>query len=103
MYIMPTIKSPIQFNWDLHNIHKSWNKHQVDYRECEQAFANQPNLIFEDIKHSQTESRYTLFGKSDKERMLYITFTLRNTQIRIISARDMNNKERSRYEAIKQS
>lgn len=98
---MLKIQEPVVFNWDLHNIHKSWNKHQVDYRECEQAFTNPPYLIFEDVKHSQTESRYTLFGKSDKERFLYITFTLRNTQIRIISARDMNKKERSKYETIK--
>ena len=97
---MLKVKQPVVFNWNLHNIHKSWNKHQVDYRECEQAFINQPNLVFEDLKHSQVEPRYTLFGKSDKERILYLTYFLRNTQIRVISARDMNNKERKRYEAI---
>lgn len=99
MYIMPkpTIAVPLEFNWDLHNINKSWNKHHVDYRECEEIFKNIPHLVFEDIKHSQIEKRYTMIGQTNQGRQLHISFTLRNNQIRIISARDMHNKERRRY------
>lgn len=39
-------------------------------------------------------------GKTDTERLLFIVFTLRGTKIRIISARDMNRKEKRVYEQI---
>ena len=96
-----TMPKPLAFNWDLHNINKSWNKHGVHYKECEQAFANEPQLIFEDIKHSQDENRYTLFGKTSSNRLLYITYTIRDNQVRIISARDQNKQERKSYDQQK--
>jgi hypothetical protein len=39
-------------------------------------------------------------GKTDDDRKLHVTFTLRtkDTLIRVISARDMNRKERTIYE-----
>ncbi len=91
------IAQPLEFNWDLHNIEKNWNKHNVHYKECEQAFINKPILIFKDVKHSQDEVRYTLFGQSDDKRQLSITYTMRSSQVRVISARDLNKKERSVY------
>lgn len=95
------IPEPLEFNWDIHNIEKNWNKHDVHFKECEQAFIHKPVFIFEDIKHSQQEPRYTLFGQSDKKRYLTITYTIRNNQIRVISARDQNKKERKYYEETK--
>ncbi len=98
-----SVPKPLDFNWDLHNINKSWNKHGVNYKECEQAFINKPTKVVDDISHSQAEKRYTLFGQTNKARYLYITFTLRVNQIRVISARDMNKKERRFYEETKKS
>ena len=37
-------------------------------------------------------------GKSKADRFLFISFTIRNNLIRVISARDMNRKERKIYE-----
>jgi uncharacterized DUF497 family protein len=56
-------------------------------------------LLLEDIKHSQQEPRLHALGHTDKGRFLHITFTFRqgNTLIRIISARDMNKKEKETY------
>ncbi|MEX1032760.1 MAG: BrnT family toxin [Cellvibrionaceae bacterium] len=88
------------FDWDAGNHRKSFEKHEVSRFEAEQVFFNQPLLVLEDGKHSQTESRYHGLGKTDSARLLHITFTLRseNTLIRIISARDMHRKERAVYE-----
>jgi uncharacterized DUF497 family protein len=86
------------FDWDTGNQEKNWGKHGVSTWECEQVFFNEPLLLLEDIKHSQTEKRIYALGKTDIERKLFILFTIQNKLIRIISARDMNKKERSIYE-----
>ena len=68
--------------------------------EAEQVFFNTPWLVLEDIKHSCKELRFHALGKTNKVRLLHITFTLRDAgeKIRVISARDMHRKERAIYE-----
>jgi uncharacterized DUF497 family protein len=87
------------FDWDEGNIRKN-EKHSVSMAEAEQLFFNQPLLILEDSKHSNQEPRFHALGKSDDNRQLHITFTLRQAgeKIRVISARDMHKKERAIYE-----
>jgi len=53
----------IGFEWDQHNIEKNWEKHNVTPLECEQIFFNQPMVIADDSKHSQTEQRFYSLGK----------------------------------------
>ena len=91
-------KNCIGFDWDDGNSSKNWYKHQVSKRESEQVFFNKPIIVFEDIKHSDSEIRYYLLGKTNKNRLLMIVFTIREDLIRLISARDMSKKERSFYE-----
>src|SRR5688572_30610011 len=86
------------FDWDSGNQDKNWKKHVVSPLECEQTFFNEPLLLYEDTKHSQTEKRMYLLGQTDAYRKLFIVFTVRNQLIRVISARDMNRKEREIYE-----
>ena len=90
----------IGFQWDQGNARKSADKHRVSQSEAEQVFFNEPLLIVDDVKHRQTEHRFHALGKTSAGRRLHITFTLRedNTRIRVISARDMHRKERTRYE-----
>jgi len=87
------------FDWDEGNARKN-EKHNVSMAEAEQVFFNAPLLVLEDSKHSNREPRFHALGKSDENRLLHITFTLRQTgkKIRIISARDMHKKERVIYE-----
>ncbi|MDP2141969.1 MAG: BrnT family toxin [Gammaproteobacteria bacterium] len=88
------------FDWDDGNSRKSSEKHSVIQSEAEQIFFNQPLLLLGDVAHSQKETRYHALGKTDDDRKLHVTFTLRakGTLIRVISARDMNRKERTVYE-----
>lgn len=71
--------------------------------EAEEIFFNEPLLVLDDSKHSQTEARFHALGVTDDERRLHITLTLRQngTPIRVISARDMHRKERAVYEQAK--
>jgi uncharacterized DUF497 family protein len=88
-----------RFDWDEGNARKN-EKHGVSMAETEQVFFNTPLLVLEDIKHSRHELRFHALGKTDKKRLLRITFTLRDAskKIRVISARDIHRKERFIYE-----
>jgi|SRR5471030_748266 len=87
------------FDWDLGNACKN-KKHAVSSTESEQVFFNYPLLILPDVKHSSAEPRFHALGKTGTGRLLQIAFTLRHAglRIRIMSARDMNRKERQIYE-----
>ena len=85
------------FQWDRGNIDKNLIKHDVENWECEQLFFNRPLLVLDDPKHSASEKRWAAFGKTDKERFLMVIFTKRKNLIRVISARDMNKRERKFY------
>lgn len=93
------------FEWDAGNARKNVEKHHVSQAEAEQVFFNQPLLIVADDKHSQNEQRFHALGKTDRSRLLHVTFTLRSSlsRIRVISARDMHRKERGIYGQDKRS
>ena len=88
------------FDWDDGNIRKSADKHDVSQAEAESIFFNDPLIVIGDAKHSETEQRFNALGKTAQNRLLHITFTLRQngTMVRVISARDMHRKERKAYE-----
>jgi len=85
------------FEWDEGNTRKN-DKHGVAASEAEQVFFNQPLLMLEDARHSQVEPRFHALGMTHTGRKLHITFTVRGTRVRVISARDMHRKERNIYE-----
>ena len=88
------------FDWDDGNRRKSADKHDVSQAEAESIFFNDPLIVVEDARHNETEQRLHGLGKTAQNRLLHITFTLRGkgTLIRVISARDMQRKERNVYE-----
>jgi uncharacterized DUF497 family protein len=88
------------FEWDDGNSRKSADKHDVSQAEAESIFFNDPLIVIADLKHSETERRFHALGRTAQDRLLHITFTLRQngTMIRVISARDMHGKERKVYE-----
>jgi len=85
------------FQWDEGNIDKNLLKHNVENWESEQIFFNEPLIILDDPQHSTTEQRWAAFGKTDTNRHLVVVFTRRGSLLRIISARNMNKKERMFY------
>ena len=86
------------FEWDEGNSDKNWFLHQVTNAECEEVFFNIPLIVADDTKHSVTEKHYYVLGQTDRGRLLFIAFTIRDNFIRVISARDMNKRESKRYE-----
>lgn len=88
----------VGFEWDDANRDKNLKKHGVTSGECEEVFFDSKKVVREDATHSQTEARHYCIGKTRGDRILFISFTIRKSRIRIISARDVNRKEITYYE-----
>jgi uncharacterized protein len=88
------------FEWDDGNARKSVDKHDVSQADAESVFFNDPLVVAEDTKHSEQERRFNALGKTTQNRLLHVTFMLRQdgTTVWVISARDMHRKERKIYE-----
>ena len=100
---MPDSSSKIVgFEWDGGNKTKNWLKHKILWQECEDIFFNKPLLIYPDIEHSDKEERYHALGHANNGKFLFISFTIRRDRIRVISAREMNRKERKIYHEQKE-
>ena len=86
------------FEWDDGNSMKN-EKHSVSDVEAQQVFVNEPLVVLDDPAHSVTERRWHALGRTNEDRPLHVTFTLRagGTRVRIISARPMHRKERTIY------
>lgn len=85
------------FEWDDGNSDKNWIQHRVSNSECEEVFFNLPLVVADDRKHAAAEKRYYALGRTDAQRPLFVAFTIRKNLIRVISARDMNDKEIRKY------
>ncbi len=88
------------FDWDDGNREKNWLSHQVANSECEEIFFNQPLVVADDAAHSKDEVRYYALGQTNAGRLLFISLTVRDDLIRVISARDMSRKERKVYKSL---
>ncbi|MBP9817404.1 BrnT family toxin [Candidatus Shapirobacteria bacterium] len=85
------------FEWDLGNQSKNNLSHGVTWDEAEEVFKIVPLLMFADDKHSKSEIREGVYGKTSKGRLLVVIYTIRHNKIRIISARDQNKREKMFY------
>jgi hypothetical protein len=55
-------------------------------------------LELPDREHSEEELRFIGIGRSDRDHLLFVNFTVRIRKIRIISARQAESWERREYE-----
>lgn len=83
------------FDWNKGNLNHI-EKHNVDYNECEQVFFNKHIIVNKDESHSKLEEKFQALGITNKGRLLFVAFTIRENKIRIISSRDQNRKERTK-------
>jgi len=89
------------FDWDTGNWTKSLKKHGVSYQEAEEVLLTDC-FVYPDKRHSTPiEKRYVVFGETEKSRLLFISFTMRGRNVRVISVRPMSQKERRWYEEEK--
>jgi uncharacterized DUF497 family protein len=88
----------LEFEWDDDKALSNLNKHRVSFEEASTVFGDPLAAIFEDEEHSQDELREIIVGHSDRSRLLVVSFTERESRIRIISARRATKQEREDHE-----
>ena len=86
------------FEWDKGNILKAGKNTKFRHQN-----ANRFSSIYRSLQHRMfnTHKRSRVIfalGRTDAGRHLFIVFAIRENLIRVISARDMNRKERRLYE-----
>lgn len=94
-----SLSGVIGFEWDEGNQIKNLVKHQIDIHQSEEVFLDEQIIVIPDhppFKYS--EPRHTAIGKNNQHHILFIVFTFRSNNIRIISARPASRKERQIYE-----
>jgi hypothetical protein len=89
---------PVTFQWDKGNESKSNHKHGITNVEAESVFDDPDKKIRYDNKHSVREIRYVCIGKSQYERILFVSYLIRQGRVRIVSARLANKKNKEFYE-----
>ncbi|MGF1601309.1 MAG: BrnT family toxin [Thermosynechococcaceae cyanobacterium] len=89
----------MQFDWDEYKAESNIRKHGISFDEAVTVFAD-PYLIFTaDLQHSDQEEREWAIGETDSGLIVVVVFTIRNEQIRIISARSATKREHQNYES----
>lgn len=87
----------MKFEWDEQKAWSNLQKHQVSFEEALTAFYDENQVVFYDPNHSHEEDRELLIGYSKQGRLLFISYTLRNSLVRIISARKATKQESKKY------
>jgi uncharacterized DUF497 family protein len=86
------------FQWDGGTAEQNRELHQVSQGECEQVFFNRPFLVAPAVGHAEREPRDAALGRTNAARRMAVVFTIRETLVRVISARDLSRRERRIYE-----
>jgi uncharacterized DUF497 family protein len=90
--------SGIVFEWYPPKAQSNLKKHKVSFQEGSTIFGDKEMLELPDRQHSEEELRFVGVGRSNRDRLLFVNFTVRDERIRIISARQAESWERREYE-----
>ena len=86
---------PITFEWDERENRQNIEKHGISFGTATAIFDGRV-LQWEDSREDYREERRIAIGRTEN-RILQVVYTLRNGNIRIISARKATKNERRRY------
>ncbi len=88
----------MDFTWDETKAQVNAAKHGVAFEEAKTVFDDPLFIDFYDANHSEAEERYLIVGRSSADRILIVSYTERNGETRLISARDTTPRERRDYQ-----
>jgi uncharacterized DUF497 family protein len=83
-----------QFEWDHDKAARNLAEHGVSFEAARRAFDDPFQIEWLDERHD--EVRFNLIGMVEN-RLLFVTYTIRDGRTRIISARGAEPYERRRY------
>lgn len=88
----------MRFDWNHNKAESNAVKHGITFEEAVTVF-DDPDLMFtQDSQHSQGEEREWAIGATENGLIVVVVFTMRDKQIRIISARIATKREYQSYE-----
>lgn len=93
-----------RFQWDENKNKINLEKHGIDFQEAKLIFDDEKKVVGEDNRKDYGETRYIRVGQfssqtQNKNLTLVVVYTERDGEIRIISARKANKKEKKQYES----
>lgn len=88
----------LTFEWDEEKSKENKRKHGVGFDEAKTVFNDPFSLTVYDPNHSAGEDRYIDLGLSSEGRLLVVSYTERDENIRLISSREATSKERRNHE-----
>ena len=86
------------FEWDVNKARSNLAKHGVPFEEAATVFGDPLSLTIPDPAHSRVENRFIIIGQSHQRELLVVVHTERGDNVRVISARRANKRERKAYE-----
>jgi uncharacterized DUF497 family protein len=89
---------PLTFEWDSRKARSNLAKHRVSFETASTVFGDAASLTIPDPDHSITEQRYITIGRAFSGKLVVVVHTERSNNIRIISARSANRRERRQFE-----
>ena len=87
----------MKFTWNWLKAAINRDKHGVSFEEAKTCFRDRHQVVFYDPDHSDDEDRELLMGHSNIGRLLLVSYTIRDSSIRIISARRATRRETDSY------
>lgn len=87
------------FQWNPDKANSNIKKHGVSFEEAVTVFGDPLAVTISDPDHSVGEFRFLTIGQSTLQRLLVVSHTEREGQIRLISARLATRQERRNYES----
>ena len=88
----------MQYEWDENKRRINLEKHGEDFADVVLLDWTSA-IIQQDDRQDYGEVRYNAFLLRDDGRLMSLTFTLRGKNLRIISYRKANSRERKKYES----
>ncbi|MCH7723247.1 MAG: BrnT family toxin [Bacteroidetes bacterium] len=86
----------MDFEWDENNNKANIKKHKIAFEDAAQIFFN---FRVEKPSFREKENRYITLGEVQK-RITTVVYTIRNENIRIISARKARKNEEKEYRSL---
>lgn len=83
------------FEWDEEKNKLNQRKHGIDFETAMLVFNDMQRIEIYDMEHSTSEDKYNTIGMVHD--VLFVVYTERKENIRLISARIATNTERSIY------
>ena len=87
-----------RFEWNPRKASANLKKHGVSFAEATTVFRDPLSITVSDPDHSESEARFVDLGMSYRGRLLVVSYTERDGEIRIISARQALSSEKREYE-----